>query len=286
MEHPQELSPEDRIWTEIDHQIVSLKVRKARVGFDENLQQRLREDSTGKSGGDLVSIRNRYLQGARQWTEIVFGIYCEVWLAKGNAKSPDFLRAVLTKSILPEIDQIALQVKYLIESIPLRSPVFFYITPEYKKFEFEAERLKNEWRTKIEIETLGLELEQSGESADKVRPPTVPGARGHSLVAGHLGEGIRQAESAEGPLVAGDDAIHGTTDLPTAESRRGAVATYIEEVNRSTGKIIRRKDIWTRAGYADGTEFERWVRNDRNKINRTADARFTRLLLVDKPHLK
>jgi hypothetical protein len=76
------------------------------------------------------------------------------------------------------------------------------------------------------------------------------------------------------------DAQGGSTD------RRAMVDAYIEEVRLKTKKRITRKDIWREAGYKARTEFERWERQDSKRRNQSAHERFTRILSVEKPHLK
>ena len=71
----------------------------------------------------------------------------------------------------------------------------------------------------------------------------------------------------------------------STENRRAMVDAYIDEVFNETGKRITRTDIWRAVRYKSRTEFERWERNDKNKPNKTAHERFTRLL-QEKPHLK
>jgi hypothetical protein len=67
---------------------------------------------------------------------------------------------------------------------------------------------------------------------------------------------------------------------------RAMVKAYIEEVRRTTGKRITKKDIWTEAGYKTRTEFERWERQDLKHPNKAAAEVFTRILCVEKSHLK
>lgn len=74
-------------------------------------------------------------------------------------------------------------------------------------------------------------------------------------------------------------------DLAASIARREAVNAYIDEVLKKTGKRITRTEIWKKAGYKSRTEFERWERDDRKNVNKTANERFTRLL-SEKPHLK
>jgi len=67
--------------------------------------------------------------------------------------------------------------------------------------------------------------------------------------------------------------------------RRALVDAYIEDVFRSTNKRITRKAIWQAARYQSRSEFERWERCD-GRATATADERFRRLLIIEKPHLK
>jgi hypothetical protein len=68
-------------------------------------------------------------------------------------------------------------------------------------------------------------------------------------------------------------------------SRTELVNAYIDEVFQRTGKRITRTDIWKSARYKSRTEFERWERNDLERPNKSANARFTEILLK-KPHMK
>ena len=68
--------------------------------------------------------------------------------------------------------------------------------------------------------------------------------------------------------------------------RHAMVKAYIHEVFSKTGKRITRAGIWRAAGYKARTEFERWERSDPKNVNKVANDRFTRLLLIEKPHLK
>jgi hypothetical protein len=68
--------------------------------------------------------------------------------------------------------------------------------------------------------------------------------------------------------------------------RRSIVNAYIEEVRIKTGKRITRKDIWSKAGYKNRTEFERWQRQDARYPNKAAEETFARILYLEKPHLK
>jgi hypothetical protein len=75
------------------------------------------------------------------------------------------------------------------------------------------------------------------------------------------------------------------TSQDTAERRRAAIDSYIEEVLDKTGKRINRTDIWRKLGYKSRSPLEAWERCDPKRPNKSADERITRLL-KEKPHLK
>lgn len=77
-----------------------------------------------------------------------------------------------------------------------------------------------------------------------------------------------------------EDSVH-----HAATDRRALVKAYIEEVRSKTGKRITKKDIWSKAGYQNRTEFERWERQDSRHPNKSAHENFTRILR-EKPHLR
>jgi hypothetical protein len=70
----------------------------------------------------------------------------------------------------------------------------------------------------------------------------------------------------------------------TAEERRAAVNAYLQEVLDKTGEKLTRKAIWTKAGYKNRSEFERWERAD-SRATKTAHDNIVRVL-TQKPHLK
>lgn len=82
----------------------------------------------------------------------------------------------------------------------------------------------------------------------------------------------------------GDQASTSKAFVDSASDPRAKVDDYIQEVLENTGKRITKKDFWTKAGYKDATQFERWQRND-SKASKAAEGNFARVLR-EKPHLK
>jgi hypothetical protein len=73
---------------------------------------------------------------------------------------------------------------------------------------------------------------------------------------------------------------------PPAPTPLELVNAYKAEVLEKTGVKIPAADIWKKAGYKTRSAFERWVRQDSKRPNKTADQVFRRLLTETKPHLK
>ncbi|SRR6266851_601877 len=114
-----------------------------------------------------------------------------------------------------------------------------------------------------------------------------------------LAKAIEDAQEGQGLFKAVADAemeVFGQNFLAPANSaqnvetkptdRRAMVDAYIQDVRSKKSKRITRKDIWSAAGYQTRTEFERWERQDEKHPNQAADETFTRILSVEKPHLK
>lgn len=93
------------------------------------------------------------------------------------------------------------------------------------------------------------------------------------------------ANQAEGSIVQNSEKTTPTVESKSTD-RKALVKAYIEEVRAKKSKRITRKDIWTAAGYQTRTEFERWQRQDPKNPNKAAHDTFTRILCVEKPHLK
>ena len=61
------------------------------------------------------------------------------------------------------------------------------------------------------------------------------------------------------------------------EDRRDMVRAFLERVRDETGETVRRKDVWSVAGYQNATEFERYQRND-PRTTESAKSNFDRVL--------
>jgi hypothetical protein len=126
---------------------------------------------------------------------------------------------------------------------------------------------------------LGKKVRQSHEWLALAK--AIAKAQRNTTGVGRLRTGEKQAES---PHAQNSEGKKPSEVKPA--SPHELVEDYIQEVLAKTGKRITKKEIWTAAGYNSRTEFERWERQDGKRPNSAAHETFTRMLTVEKPHLK
>lgn len=152
-----------RAWNQIDHQLVSLKLRQARKRIDKQFPVPVK---IPRAGFPFEKIMGTHLERARKWAETKYGIYTEVWEKQGKEKAPDFLMAVLNRAILPAIGASKGDGKHEMELWAERTGRPYGVGLVQQALAMEASRLMGEWRTRIDIEVRELELEQARRASE------------------------------------------------------------------------------------------------------------------------
>jgi hypothetical protein len=161
MEPPPDISAQDRTWAQIDHQVVLLRTKRAAFEFGVKYSPRLNEYRRGNAWSDLVAMGKVYIEWAKEWTEKLFVIYTEVWEEQGKVRTPDFLRVILNKALVPEIEKRVRPAKSEIIQVTRRKREFSSgLTGLLNRLEVDAGTLRNEWRRRIETEAWELQLKQ------------------------------------------------------------------------------------------------------------------------------
>jgi len=156
-----DFSTQDRTWAQIDHQRVLLKTNQAAIEFGVKYSPRLNEYRKGNAWSDLVAMGKAYIEWAKEWTEKLFVIYTEVWEEQGKVRTPDFLRALLNKALVPEIEKRLRPAKSEITQATRRKREFSSgLTGLLNRLEVDAGTLRNEWRRRIETQVRELQLKQ------------------------------------------------------------------------------------------------------------------------------
>lgn len=246
-------------WSADDERLANLLLKQWETGrialgknwkdeFEARVRQRFssHEGFPGGGGGTRAEsqawvCKDRFrdrITHLREKAEKLFGIRCEILEEKHLSKTPDILRRIRDRSILPLLKSESKAIrKELEEHFPTA------LQRELKTLqdglEATVSRLEREWRDRIRREVLAAEIE--------------------------LLESKQEA------------ATNSTGERENGSNRRAIVDAYIEEVLTKTSKRITRTDIWKKVGYKTRTEFERWERND-PKATKTADERFTKIL--------
>jgi hypothetical protein len=168
-------SAQAHAWNQIDHHLVSLKLRQARKQIDKQFPVPVKISGAGYP---FKKIMGTHLERARKWTETVYGIYTEVWEKQGKARTPDFLNAVLNRAILPAIGASKGDAKHEMELWAVRTGRPYGLGLVQQGVVTGASRLKDEWRTRIEIESREFELEQARFASHANHLSAVHGAPG------------------------------------------------------------------------------------------------------------
>ena len=134
--------------------------------------------------------------------------------------------------------------------------------------------------TRMAAEILSM-AEQAAEAGAENIEANTTSASGRTRNEGELST---VAKIQNGPSTKLDEDALNASVQTCAKERRRAVEAYRDEVLQKTGKRITFTQIWKAVGYKKPTEFERWLRCDPKRSNKSADERFRRIL-KEKPHL-
>jgi len=160
------LPTEEEVWRQIDHTLVSLKLQQA-------AKRRERQSETKRKA---IYWRNRNNKNAatvpaqffdleieqmREWAATVYQMYDEVRQAQGMEKTPQFVRAVFRKTIIPTIEGRKACSEDFIRNRALRTGASGNPTgSQLEELERQAARLQDEWRQKTEIQAMELEHQE------------------------------------------------------------------------------------------------------------------------------
>jgi hypothetical protein len=200
MGHPQNLFAEARIWAQIDHQLVLLKMSQAASGFGDKYAQRKANYPRGNRWGFLVATVALHIERAKGWTEKVFEIYGEVWEKQGKARTSDFVRAVFNEALLLAIEASVGTAESKITRLAMRTGLSFSLSPLLQKLALDADRLKSEWRRRIEIEARELQLEQARRPVQAVPSNQQHPAEGIAERAKEAKDNLKPRSHAEGGM--------------------------------------------------------------------------------------
>lgn len=135
---------EELLWRQIDHKLVKLKLESAFRDYVDGINSCL--DLVMETSDDPITDRiQTWTMDMSSWAKIVYEIYDEVWRKQGNQKTPQFIRVVCRKGIIPSIQWLCGQIRRKLKR---------YAEPQVlsASLEFYADKCKKEWLNKCEIE--------------------------------------------------------------------------------------------------------------------------------------
>jgi hypothetical protein len=166
MPSAQDLTEQNRAWSQIDHQLISLKLTQAAGEMANKYAQRKQGYLSGELGDVFAAMIRVHIDWAKESAERTFEICTDVWEAQGKTKTPAFLRAVLNNRLLPAIEARVGVAGFEITNLARIKRNLAGLGSLLQTLAADANRLKGEWRRKIEIGARELELKQGRTSVE------------------------------------------------------------------------------------------------------------------------
>ena len=157
---------EEATWKQIDHELVTLKLHDVAMNLHRETEKKRndirRRNLTNENAATIpLELFELELRQMKQWVFNLYSLYKEVWKIQGKEETPQFIRAVYRKAILPLIEgRTACSREFLTRRATRTSLSRSVLAPQLLELGREVERLRSEWRRKIEIEA--MELEHAG----------------------------------------------------------------------------------------------------------------------------
>lgn len=153
---------EEVAWKQIDHELVTLKLNDVAMNLHRETEKKRndirRRNLTNENAATIpLELIELELRQMKQWVFNLYSLYKEVWKIQGKEETPQFIRAVYRKAILPLIkSRTACSRDFLTRRATRTSLSRTVLAPQLLELGREAERLRSEWRRKTEIEARQL----------------------------------------------------------------------------------------------------------------------------------
>lgn len=170
------------IWNQIDHTLVSLKLQQARPQLDRE-SERKRRKVYARHRGNLnaasipASLLDVEIEQMGKWAATLYQIYCDAWKAQGRKKTPQFLREIYHRAIVPTVEVRKGDAAEFFTNRAARTKQTTGLSELLAELERAADRVKDDWRQKTEIEAIEVEHKQSGLQRVKRRAKGKPRAK-------------------------------------------------------------------------------------------------------------
>jgi len=169
------LPTEEATWKQIDHELVTLKLHDVAMNLHRETEKK-RNDIywRNRTGGNAATIPLELfeleLRQMKQWVFNLYSLYKEVWKIQGKEETPQFIRAVYRKAILPLIkSRAACSREFLTRRATRTSLSRSVLAPQLLELGREVERLRSEWRRRTETEAIELEYSEKKRSMRRPR---------------------------------------------------------------------------------------------------------------------
>lgn len=162
---------EEEVWRQIDHRLVALKLTPVASKLHaESERQRKKIFWRNRTNTNAATIPAELfvleIEQMQVWPEAAYPVYKEVCQKQGKDTTPEFIRAVFRKAIVPLIEgRRACSREFLTNHATRTGMSRSLLGPQLQELEREAARLIAEWRRRTEIEALELEYSEKNRLA-------------------------------------------------------------------------------------------------------------------------
>lgn len=162
---------EEETWSEIDHKLVSLKLHLAASHLERDTEQK-RQEIIQRHHDNIqtvaipIEIVQLELKKMEKCIATTYRVYREVWRKQGNEITPEFVKAVIRKGVLPEIENQKMRSSNFLVGLfdqPARAGTPMpetWIVSKSEELAQAARKLSAEWQERMEI--AATELEHAG----------------------------------------------------------------------------------------------------------------------------
>jgi hypothetical protein len=159
------------VWDQIDHGMITLKMADLASGEDKWFKE---QQSCLRSKGNRAAVAANLLklgiEDMERRAEGTWRIFGEAWEAQGKEQTPEFVRTVFQKAIVPAIDGRAGVAAERLRNLAATTRSQAGLAARIMEIQRIAGRLKNHWERKAEIEARELRHKQDKAKGNVTRP--------------------------------------------------------------------------------------------------------------------
>ena len=146
------------VWQQIDHQLVTLKLKVAFPAFVKEIEDRYYNEMLVSKRPRTRILIGHWIDGIDRWAAEVCRIYEEVWKIQGREKTPQYVAVTFKKGIIPGIKRYLGKMRHrlTITWIEPKDAAASFVRDGLAQARAAADLCRRRWSVKCEIEAREL----------------------------------------------------------------------------------------------------------------------------------